>query len=60
MQVMPVEWPTLGEAIRRTIELYGQTDTWARMQRKGMKTDVSWEKSAGKYAALYNKLLGIE
>ncbi|WP_196258190.1 glycogen synthase GlgA [Pelagibacterium limicola] len=60
IQFIPVDGPALGEAIRRTITLYDRPDVWARMQRKGMKTDVSWEKSAGRYAALYNTLLGIE
>jgi len=27
------------------------------MQKQGMKSDVSWEKSAGLYAALYTQLL---
>lgn len=60
IQFMPVDGPSLGDAIRRTVALYGQRDVWSRMQRKGMKTDVSWNRSAGKYAALYNRLLGIE
>jgi starch synthase len=30
------------------------------MQRRGMKSDVSWEASAGKYADLYASLLGLE
>lgn len=60
IQFMPVDGPSLGDAIRRTVALYRQREVWSRMQRKGMKTDVSWDKSAGKYAALYNRLLGIE
>lgn len=27
------------------------------MQKLGMKSDVSWEKSAGLYAALYSQLI---
>ncbi len=60
VQFSPVDGPSLGEAIRRVVALYARKDVWARMQRKGMKTDVSWEKSAEKYAALYNTLLGLE
>jgi starch synthase len=60
IQFMPVDGSSLGDAIKRTVALYQQRDVWSRMQRKGMKTDVSWEKSAGKYAALYNNLLGLE
>jgi starch synthase len=29
------------------------------MQRRGMKSDVSWELSAEKYAKLYGRLLGV-
>ena len=59
VQFSPVDGPGLGEAISRTISLYNRPDVWARMQRKGMKTDVSWANSAGKYAGLYQKILGI-
>lgn len=58
IQFSPVDGPSLGEAIRRTVALYGRSEIWSRMQRKGMKTDVSWDRSAGKYAALYTSLLG--
>ncbi|WP_404406810.1 glycogen synthase GlgA [Pelagibacterium halotolerans] len=57
VQFSPVESDALGEAILRTMNLYGQPAAWSRMQRKGMKTDVSWNKSAEKYAALYTSLL---
>ena len=30
------------------------------MQRRGMKSDVSWELSAKKYADLYLDLLGLK
>jgi len=33
---------------------------WHKMQRRGMKSDVSWEASAEKYADLYASLLGLE
>lgn len=58
VQFSPVDGPTLGEALARTVALYAQSDIWAKMQRKGMKTDVSWDNSAGKYAALYARLTG--
>jgi starch synthase len=60
VQFSPVDEMGLGEAIRRTVDLYNDPQIWSRMQRKGMKTDVSWDKSASKYAALYKKLLGHE
>ena len=35
----------------------GDRAVWTRMQKRGMKTDVSWTASAGRYAALYRGLL---
>jgi starch synthase len=48
----------LDDAIRRACALYGEPASWAQMQRMGMKTDVSWERSAARYAALYRRLIG--
>jgi len=48
----------LGEALRRTLALYARPKVWHKMQRRGMKSDVSWELSAEKYADLYASLLG--
>jgi starch synthase len=48
----------LDDAIRRACALFGDTASWAQMQRMGMKTDVSWERSAARYAALYRRLIG--
>jgi starch synthase len=30
---------------------------WAAMQKQGMKSDVSWDRSAQKYAQLYKSLI---
>ena len=54
----PATEEALGEAIRRTIALYARPKVWHKMQRRGMKSDVSWELSAEKYADLYGKILG--
>lgn len=56
----PATEEALSEAIRRTIALYGRPKVWHKMQRRGMKSDVSWEASAEKYADLYASLLGLE
>ncbi|MEO6394858.1 MAG: glycogen synthase GlgA [Devosia sp.] len=47
------------DAIFRAIRLYGRPKVWRKMQRRGMKSDVSWDNSAEKYAALYRNLLGL-
>ncbi|MDB5540212.1 MAG: hypothetical protein JWQ89_1939, partial [Devosia sp.] len=54
----PATEESLKEAIRRTIALYARPKVWHKMQRRGMKSDVSWELSAEKYADLYASLLG--
>lgn len=54
----PATEESFGEAIRRTIALYARPKLWQKMQRRGMKSDVSWDISAEKYADLYASLLG--
>ena len=56
----PATTEALVEAIRRTIVLYGREKIWRKMQRRGMKSDVSWEASAEKYADLFSELLGLK
>src|SRR5690606_15724771 len=52
----PPTGEALLEAIRRTFALYERPRVWRKMQRRGMKSDVSWENSAEKYADLYANL----
>lgn len=47
----------LRRAIRRTVGLYQSPKIWSAMQKQGMKSDVSWDKSAGLYADLYARLI---
>ncbi len=44
------------EGLSRAIKLYEKPKVWARVQRRGMKTDVSWNTSAKAYAGLYKEL----
>jgi len=60
LQFSPVTSETLGEAIQRAVTLYGRAKVWRKMQRRGMKSNVSWDASAKKYAQLYASLLGQE
>ena len=57
LQFTPVDTSGLTRAIDRAIRLYADRKAWNSIQKAGMKTDVSWEKSARRYAALYQKLL---
>ena len=56
IQFLPVERAGLEAAIARAVALYRDRAVWTRIQKRGMKTDVSWSTSAGRYAALYRGL----
>jgi starch synthase len=58
LQFFPVDAPSLDRAIKRAGQLYGDRATWQTIQRRGMKSDVSWDKSAARYADLYKNLAG--
>ena len=55
----PATADALREAIRRAVDLHGREKVWRKMQRRGMKSDVSWDMSAAKYAKLYRQVLGV-
>lgn len=57
IQFSPVDTSALMRAIERAIRLYADRKAWNSIQKAGMKTDVSWEKSAARYAQVYQKLL---
>ena len=44
-------------AVGRALTLYETPATWRSLQLQGMKADVSWARSAAKYAELYRKLV---
>lgn len=47
----------LRSAIRRTVRLHTSVKIWGQLQKQGMKCDVSWGKSAERYAELYQRLV---
>lgn len=57
VQFNGVNYAGLSDAIRRTVTLYWQTETWRAIQRAGMKTDFSWDRSGKAYADLYAGLI---
>lgn len=59
VQFAPPSVEALADAIRRTFALYADDKTWKKMQRRGMKSDVSWETSAARYADIYASLTGL-
>ncbi|HWV20420.1 MAG TPA: glycogen synthase GlgA [Devosia sp.] len=60
VQFAPPDEAALANAIRRTLDLYADEKSWKKMQRRGMKSDVSWESSAARYAQLYASLIGLK
>jgi starch synthase len=57
VQFAPVETTMLEAAIRRTVALHRHPETWRRLQRNGLGSDVSWRASADRYAKLYRGLV---
>ena len=57
IQFSPVTTEGLLQAIRRAIYLFQDRKVWTQMQKQGMKSDVSWGKSAERYANLYSSLV---
>ncbi|KKC37469.1 glycogen synthase [Devosia epidermidihirudinis] len=60
VQFSPPSAGALRDAIRRTLDLYADDKMWKKIQRRGMKSDVSWETSAARYADLYASLIGLK
>ena len=50
-------YSALATAIWRALEVYRDKRRWRGLQRRGMKQDFSWERSAREYWALYKTLL---
>lgn len=53
----PVDVSHLRKVIRRAVNLYHQPGCWTSIRRQGMKADVSWDRSAAEYAALFRELV---
>lgn len=55
-QFHPVNTEELRHAINRAFVSFRCPRSWARLQHQGMKTHFSWERSAERYASLYESL----
>jgi len=56
-QFSPVTPDALRQALRRATQAFAEPKVWERIQNRGMKADVSWDRSALSYASLYAELL---
>jgi starch synthase len=58
VQFHPPTVEMLESAALRVASLWRKPALWRRIQRNGMRTDVSWRRSARLYAELYRELAG--
>lgn len=45
------------EAVQSALHLYSRPDRWKEIQRRAMSQDFSWDRSAGEYVKIYEKVL---
>ncbi len=57
IQFLPVEAQALERALARAVELHRDARTWRKLQQNGMKSELSWDASARRYADLYRSLV---
>jgi starch synthase len=60
LQFATVDRDTLERTFARAASLYADPKAWQNMQLQGMKMDVSWGRSAGRYAALYRQVAAMK
>lgn len=53
----PVSTDALMQAVHRALAAYSAPTVWSGIQKQGMKSDVSWSRSADRYIDLYKSLL---
>lgn len=54
----PYQPQALLAALDRALAAFRDPVTWRRIQQAGMLADFSWDRSAGRYAALYREAVG--
>jgi len=53
LQFSPTTAEALAMALREAERLFGDAETWRKIQVSGMRTDVSWRNPARRYATLF-------
>jgi starch synthase len=48
---------SLAQALDRARRVYAQREEWIDLQRRGMRKDFSWDRSAADYETLYREAL---
>ena len=49
----------LGDALDRALRVYAQPQQWIEIQRRGMRSDFSWSRSAAQYVSLYEEARAV-
>ena len=49
----------LAAAIEQALAVYGDTEAWRRLQRRGMAQDFSWSRAAERYRDPYQRAVGL-
>jgi starch synthase len=60
IHISPVTKNGLELAGQRALALWANNDQWQRIQKNGMRSDVSWKKPAEQYAKLYSDLVATK
>jgi starch synthase len=45
--------------IERALDCFSNNEIWSNLQRRGLNTDFSWERSAREYLTLYRSLVNF-
>jgi starch synthase len=56
-QFTPVTAESLMATLNRALRCYRDPELWRAIQKRGMAADVSWQRPAAQYAALYRSLV---
>ncbi len=59
-QFTPVTAESLTATLSRAFKCYRQPAIWRALQKRGMAADVSWQRPAAQYAALYRSLVAAQ
>jgi starch synthase len=60
LQFGPLTPDSLLDVLARAQELHRDREAWTAMQRAGMAADFSWDRSAAKYATLFEQLVAAK
>ena len=56
-QFAPVTAEALTATLNRALKCFRDPAVWRALQKRGMAADVSWQRPAAQYAALYRSLV---